>query len=113
MKKLLLFFAGFLMTAFSAVAQFSVTITVKDLPAYHAENSPVFIAGSFNNWNPADKKFQLEQLPGNGYSITLQLAAGNYEYKFTRGGWDKAECKQNGIAVENRQLNVQSDTAYM
>ena len=40
----------------------------------------VFVAGTFNNWQPA-----MTKLKGNGsgvYTATLQLPEGRYEYKF-------------------------------
>ena len=109
MKRLLLLFAA-ISLAFSVSAQFSVKITVSGLPDYQPKNDSIFIAGNFNNWNPAARAYRLQPLRGKGYSIELQLAAGHYEYKLTRGGWDKAECKAKGAAAANRQLAIQSDT---
>lgn len=44
-----------------------------------APNRRLFIAGTFNNWNPT--QHQLIEKNGS-YSITLNLAPDRYEYKF-------------------------------
>ena len=47
--------------------------------------SSVFVAGSFNDWNPQDK--QLHDKDGDGvYSRGVMLAPGTYEYKFVVNG---------------------------
>jgi len=33
-----------------------------------------------------------------------------YEYKITRGGWDKVECRKGGADIQNRVLKLSSDT---
>ena len=58
----------------------SVTFTV------HAESGKaVYLAGSFNNWDPAGKKM-LEK-KGNGvYTVAIKLVPGTYQYKFVIDG---------------------------
>ena len=44
-------------------------------------NSEIYLAGSFNNWDP--RRHQMKDTRRNGkYTITLMLASGEYEYKF-------------------------------
>ena len=58
----------------------SVTFTV------HAEaGKSVYLAGSFNNWDPAGKKM-LEKKSGGVYAATVKLAPGTYQYKFAIDG---------------------------
>ncbi|HEX2630786.1 MAG TPA: alpha/beta hydrolase-fold protein [Chitinophagaceae bacterium] len=93
---------------FIAMAQQTVTIQINSLPAYHASGSAVYLAGSFNGWNPQDEKFKFQN--NNGvYSIHLTLDKGKYEYKLTRGAWDKVECGKNGAGIGNRVLTVEGD----
>lgn len=40
----------------------------------------------------------------------IKLADGMYEYKITRGGWDKVECRKGGADIQNRVLKLSSDT---
>jgi hypothetical protein len=43
----------------------------------------IYLAGSFNNWNPADEQYLMKDDDGDGvYSITVKLAPGTYQYKY-------------------------------
>ncbi|MEP6951777.1 MAG: alpha/beta hydrolase-fold protein [Ginsengibacter sp.] len=75
-------------------------------PAQHKADR-LFIAGSFNQWNPGDKEFEIDSIKNE---ITLLLSTGNYEYKFTRGNWQKVETTANGKGIPNHILQVASDT---
>ena len=90
-------------------AQQTVTFRITGLPSYHQPANPIFLAGSFNNWNPGNKDYQLTK-KGNEYQTSLQLPKGKYEYKVTRGSWENAECNAGGMIAENRVLTVVSDT---
>ena len=47
--------------------------------------SEVFVAGSFNNWDP--KKHRMKDNPGSGHcKTTLVLPPGRHEYKFVVNG---------------------------
>ena len=68
-------------------------------------NSTVFLAGSFNDWNP--KKHQMKDPKGIGkYSITLVLPKGDHEYKYVvNGNWViDPEC-QNWVRNSYGTLN--------
>jgi predicted alpha/beta superfamily hydrolase len=91
-------------------AQHKVTIRIKTLPFYHNPSDPVYIAGSFNNWNPSEKESQLERVGNGTYMISTVAPAGKYEYKFTRGSWEKVEAGQNGTNINNRVLEINRDT---
>ncbi|MDB5250984.1 MAG: alpha/beta hydrolase [Flaviaesturariibacter sp.] len=91
-------------------AQYKVRFLVTSLPAYHQKMDPLFVAGSFNNWNPANPKYALNQDGSGGYAVDISLPAGRYEYKFTRGGWDKGESAGSAAGIDNRVLEVYSDT---
>jgi predicted alpha/beta superfamily hydrolase len=98
-----------LFTLSSVMAQNNIRLEIKKLPDYHPGGSDIYIAGSFNGWNPADEKFKFQHGPGGSYTINLKLDPGSYEYKITRGGWDKVECKKAGAGIENRILKVAAD----
>ena len=53
--------------------------------------SKLFLAGNFNDWNPANDKYLLKDDDGDGmWSITVKLAPGTYQYKFVIDGqWTK------------------------
>lgn len=98
-----------LFTATLALAQYKVTFVVLSLPAYHKASDPVYLAGSFNNWNPGEERYRLKS-SGNSLSLTLSLPKGLNEYKLTRGNWEKGESGNEGAPVANRLLQVDSDT---
>jgi predicted alpha/beta superfamily hydrolase len=74
------------------------------------QNDSIFLAGSFNNWSPADTAFYLKPVNGKMVLEKDSVPAGIYEYKFTRGSWDKVEALENGADVKNCLLNINSDT---
>ncbi len=47
--------------------------------------SKVFLAGSFNNWDPTAKEMVSKKADGV-FTATLQLAPGDYQYKFVIDG---------------------------
>src|SRR3982751_6557964 len=71
----------------SAMAQNPVTIRITALPEYHPTGSDIYLAGSFNGWNPKDEAFKFNKDDKGNYTLPLQLATGKYEYKATRGSW--------------------------
>ena len=90
-------------------AQNTVTFLVKQPSLLHSMDH-MYIAGNFNVWNPSDKNSQLKAEENGTFSITLSLPAGYYEYKFTRGSWEKVETDSSGKGIQNRTLQLQSDT---
>src|SRR6185436_10869651 len=90
------------------LAQQKIRIEINSLPANNPANSSIFIAGSFNGWNPQNKSFEFRK-NDKGYFIDLSLNPGSYEYKITRGGWDKVECTNEGKDIGNRTLKADAD----
>ncbi len=89
----------------SLASQQKIRIEINSLPANDPANSSIFIAGSFNSWNPQKKDYQFQKNE-KGYFLEISLNTGSYEYKITRGGWDKVECTKDGKDVGNRILKV-------
>lgn len=89
-----------------AAAQNIIHLKIKSLPVYHPSGSDIYAAGSFNGWNPQDANYKFQHENGN-YFLDLKLEKGSYEYKITRGAWDKAECKKDGESIDNRLLKVE------
>jgi len=104
-----LFVALLLFISTVSFAQYKVTFLLKQPSLLHSMDH-LFVAGNFNMWNPADSSYQLKT-DANGISkITLSLPAGKYEYKFTRGSWQKGESDTAGKGTANRTLQLHSDT---
>src|SRR4029079_2375153 len=92
----------------SLASQQKIRIEINSLPANDPANSTIFIAGSFNSWNPQSKDFRFQKSE-KGYFLELSLNPGSYEYKITRGGWDKVECSKEGKDIGNRTLKVEAN----
>lgn len=82
----------------------AVQLTVK-VPLPDTAAKPVYIAGSFNYWHAGDSLYQMKKTCEGQYSITLPVFEGiNYQYKYTRGGWDKVELAANDSNTSNRSF---------
>lgn len=68
-----------------------LTIKVTAIPLNTPANEKVYVAGTFNNWDPADPTKVLTPLPNGQYTITINPVAGPVRFKFTRGSWDSVE----------------------
>ncbi|PHI21403.1 hypothetical protein CEQ90_03115 [Lewinellaceae bacterium SD302] len=66
---------------------------------------PVFVAGTFNNWNASHPDYELQptERPGE-YRIEINLPDDTtaVEYKFTRGSWATVELGNYGQYASNR-----------
>ena len=99
----------FIFSFFSLSAQHKVTFIVNRLPAYHNSTENLYLAGSFNGWNPGNDQYKLKS--GSGHpGISIDLPAGTYEFKITKGSWEKVECGNNAFPLENRKISVSKDT---
>ena len=100
----------FLVIVLLASSQHSVRFVISSRPLKNSNDNNLFIAGSFNGWNPRDKNYQFQKNDEGDYFLGTKLEDGNYEFKITRGGWDKVECKKGGADIQNRSLKLTSDT---
>lgn len=72
----------------------------------------IYVAGSFNNWNPKDEKYKLKPFGTTRKGIVIKdIPAGKYEYKFTRGSWDKAQTTAKGEDMQNLEVEVTADVS--
>ena len=56
------------------------------MPKYYTPyNEDIYLAGSFNNWNPKDQSYKLTKISNGKYKIIVNLETGFHQYKFTRG----------------------------
>ena len=99
----------YLLAILSALSQQKIRIELNSVPQNTPANSSIFIAGNFNEWNPKDNNYQFQK-NDKGYFIELSLNNGSYEYKITRGGWDKVECTFDGKDIGNRTFQLDLDS---
>lgn len=108
--KYLLCFAALLFTYTISEAQYTVIFKLDTYPLHHAKDS-IFIAGSFNGWNPHSSAYALSPAGESSLLLYVKLPAGDYEYKCTRGSWAKTESEANGADIDNHDFTVNSDTS--
>lgn len=102
---LLLFFT---ISVFIVPAQYSLHIPIHSLPSDTPSNESIYIAGTFNNWNPEDENYKFQKST-SGYSITINVKEKTGEYKITRGSWQKVECDKEGKNISNRHYNIEAN----
>jgi predicted alpha/beta superfamily hydrolase len=62
---------------------------------------------------PADTAWELKPGEPGNYRLLKHLKKGIYNFKVTRGSWEKVECAPAGKPAENRSVNILSDTAII
>lgn len=102
---LLLLICGSLNT----VAQLTLKIEITKMPSAHLGDG-IFVAGSFNKWNPADSSCVFKRRNNKLEATIKNLLPGKYEFKCTRGEWQKAETSENGTDISNHSVQLVSDT---
>ena len=88
------------------MTQYTIRLEIKSLPQNTHDGAKIYVAGSFNGWNAKDSEYRFSRDEKGNYFIIMTLAQGTYEYKITRGGWERTECKTDGTSSENRILKV-------
>lgn len=93
--------------AFATPAAAQLHVQLTNLPASTPKDATIYIAGSFNRWNPAAAEFRLSEQQGGGYAITLpDSLRGPIEFKFTLGSWEEVETSSTGDDVANRSFII-------
>lgn len=87
----------------------TILIRIGSTPGSLKVTDSLYLAGSFNGWNPSDEKFRFQTGASGSWEIKINIPPGKYEYKITRGSWDKVECSKAGGRFPNRQLIVDGD----
>jgi len=89
-------------------AQFKVQFIVEDLSIQ--KHDSIYIAGTFTQWGTRNTECLLKPLNSAKKTVTLSLPAGKHEYKFTRGEWLNVERDYQCDDIENRKMEVHTDT---
>ncbi|MBF9222345.1 alpha/beta hydrolase [Hymenobacter ruricola] len=87
-----------------AAAQSVLKIT--RVPADTPPADTLFVAGSFNGWNPHSAAHALTRAADGSYQISLPATLGLVEYKFTRGSWATGEAGANQQPLANRRADL-------
>ncbi len=100
-----LVFPVVLAAAVGPVAAQSV-LKITRVPAATPPADTLFVAGSFNAWNPHSAAYRLTKNPDGSYQISLPASLGAIEYKFTRGSWSTAEAGADQQPLANRKADL-------
>lgn len=94
-----------LLISFSTVSSQNVSFILLNAPA-----KSVFLAGSFNQWNPGDSAFLFKPDSLGQAVVNVADIQGKIEFKLCLGSWQTVEVKKNGEDISNRVIVVCRDT---
>jgi predicted alpha/beta superfamily hydrolase len=72
------------------------------------DDRPVFVSGSFCNWNPSNPAFIMQKVGEGKYEYDFEKNFGDtntLEYKYTKGGWENVELDAFGNTSLNRTIS--------
>ncbi|WP_162303537.1 alpha/beta hydrolase-fold protein [Hymenobacter sediminis] len=100
------FLLGMLLWMSGAHAQ--TTFKLTQVPPCTPAGATLYLAGSFNNWQPGSPTYAFNRNPNDGtYQLTLPASVtGNLTYKITRGSWETVETDAAGNDVPNREFTA-------
>ncbi|MGI4875024.1 MAG: alpha/beta hydrolase [Janthinobacterium lividum] len=94
---------GLLAALLSPPLAAQTTLRLTALPAATPAGQPIYVAGSFNDWQPAALGYALQRQPDGTYQLALPATVrGPQEFKFTRGSWATGEAGVGFQALANR-----------
>jgi predicted alpha/beta superfamily hydrolase len=90
-----------------------VTFVVQSLPANTPAQDNLYIAGTFNSWEPGTSAYMLQKNGEGKWSITLpaQAIGTVIEFKFNRGTWATVEKDAAGNEMANRTYTFGSSSS--
>lgn len=87
--------------------QSQVTFVLEHLPQATPPTDSIFISGTFNDWAMSKEYVFQKRLDGK-LAVTINVS-GEFEYKFTRGSWAKAETGKDNAFRPNRRYTGGDD----
>ncbi|MEO1262406.1 MAG: alpha/beta hydrolase-fold protein [Bacteroidota bacterium] len=92
----------FLLLLFWGQLPAQLTLYITDVPNNTPVDADIYVAGSFQGWDPGDPDYELTNNGDGTYEIVINPPAGQLKFKFTRGGWDSVEGNANGEYLPDR-----------
>jgi len=81
----------------------TVQFKLRELPRFYTPlNDRIYLASSFNQWQPNDKQFEFDHVT-NSLIVDFKDTK-NIEFKITRGSWSTTETWADGTDRANRRL---------
>lgn len=81
-----------------------VTLRITSIPANTPANATIYVAGTFNSWNPQSTSHALQPDGLGAYQIVIPEGTGTASYKFTRGAWTSVEGNASGGFLPDRSF---------
>ncbi len=104
------YFFGLIILFFCFSSNAQYTVTIKATMPYASSENHYYVAGNHNQWNPKQEVSSLVQVKDKEFMAVLKNLSSPFEYKITNGSWATVECAENEQDIENRKLEVTSDT---
>lgn len=96
----------------AAANKSGLTIVLTNLPENTPKDATIYVAGSFNGWQPNAEGYRLTAQGDDKYTITLaDDVRGSIEFKFTLGSWATSEILAEGDDAPNRNFTIPTSGA--
>lgn len=87
----------------------TICLIINHLPESTPDKAELFLAGNFNNWDPASEEYKFVSQNDVFYQKLILEKGKKIEFKITRGGWDTVEKSKDGQEINNRKYTCSSD----
>jgi hypothetical protein len=106
-KKYSMKISASLLFCFLSVLCFAqVTININSVPPNTPATDDIYIAGTFNSWNPGNSSYKLNKIDASHFTISLANGTGAIEFKFTSWQLDKVECHADGSFFSEPHIHL-------
>lgn len=75
---------------------------IDKMPENTPESDSIFLSGDFNGWIPDSPKYKFTPEQDGRLMLILNTDLPHFQYKVTRGSWQKAESNSQGFQMANR-----------
>lgn len=108
--QLLITYFTFVSIFFQPLKTEAVHFVIHNLPLHHPIDDPLFLVGSFNAWNPSDIKYKFKIDEQGKWVVSVSDHLKAFEYKVTRGNWEKVEATHDGKPKANRFFIAENES---
>lgn len=81
----------------------TLRLHLQSLPTGTPAGAAIYLAGNFNDWQPADSRFQFKERKDGSWLLEFHSDLPLLEFKVTRGSWTAAEGDEQGNERPNRR----------
>ncbi|MGL1889353.1 MAG: helix-turn-helix domain-containing protein [Reichenbachiella sp.] len=79
-----------------------VTFVIDDLVETTPREDTIYLTGTFNNWQTHQSEYALIRQLNGDHLLTLPSVDSSFQYKLTRGSWQKVETDKNNDYINDR-----------